>query len=81
MTDLAAEYERRLADALSECITIWSRAHAANRHVYLEEVAGIGDIIRGRLARVPWVEVDVTGVQGPPYKVSDENDTTVSGQS
>jgi hypothetical protein len=63
-----AEYERRLATALQECIDVWNRAHSReNRSVYPSEVADIGDIIRGRLARVPWVEVDVTGVQGPPY--------------
>jgi hypothetical protein len=61
-----AEYERRLATALEECITVWNRAHKDNRHVYLEEVAHIGDLIRGVSARVPWVEVDVAPIQGPP---------------
>jgi hypothetical protein len=65
--NIEAEYERRLATALEECITVYNRALSEDRNVYVEEVAAIGDIIRGKLARVPWVDVDTTGVQGPPY--------------
>lgn len=72
MTGLAGDYERRLATALEECIEVYNRAISEDRNIYVEEVAGIGDIIRGKLARVPWVDVDVTGVQGPPYKVSED---------
>jgi hypothetical protein len=67
MPDPTTEYERRLATALEECITVWKRADGEGRDVYPTEVAGIGDIIRGVVARVPWVEVDPAGVQGPPY--------------
>ena len=61
-----AEYERRLATALEECITVWNRANDQGRDVFLYEVAAIGDVIRGFSARVPWVEVDVAPIQGPP---------------
>lgn len=63
-----AEYDRRLATALEECITVYNRAINEGRNVFPMEVACIGDIIRGKLVRVPWVDVDPTGVQGPPYK-------------
>ena len=73
------EYERRLATALEECITVWKRAHSEGRDVYLHEVAGIGDIIRGVLARVPWgVEVDTASIQGPPAISPAEKESRLS---
>lgn len=62
-----SDYERRLATGLEECVKVWNRATDEGRDVDPREVAHIGDILRGVVAVVPWVDVDPSGVKGPPY--------------